>query len=146
MRDPGKREASIQAARARTRIRENAERSSYYYDHDRPETVVIDGEPIAADDRDSRAFKAYVAEVEKVLKEADGALMTIREIKAALGDRLVERWIFDALATSYHVLHVRAYIDRFAYVEKLTVKVVIGNNNIQLAGTRQHKRPDWQYF
>lgn len=109
----------------------------------KPITVNVDGELVAMDDRDSKAFKLYVAVVESVLKEANGSLLTIGEIKIALGDRLVERWLFDALATSFHVLHVPAYIDRFAYVEKVTIRNGGENKNIQVAGTAKHKGPDW---
>lgn len=109
----------------------------------RPETVTIDGEVYLADDRDSDEFKAYVVVVESALKAADGEPLTVREIKARLGDRLIERWLFDALATSTHVLHIQAYIDRFAYVEKLAVRVVHGSSDIAIAGTRKAAWPDW---
>ena len=110
-----------------------------------PEYVEIDGEIMLADDRDGKAFKAYVREVEHALKKLDG-LVTIRQIKIALGEHLVERWLLDALATSYHVLHVPAYVDRFAYVEKLSVRKNNETNGIQVEGTRKRKEPDWIAF
>lgn len=136
------RRASLAGQQAEQRAKENGVYRDELY-RNRPETVLIDGEPILADDRESEAFSAYVQLVEGVLKAADGEPLSVREIKLRLGDRLVERWLFDALATSTHVLHIQAYIDRFAYVEKLTIRAVHGYNDIQIAGTREPKTPDW---
>ncbi len=141
MRDPQRRNAWRRAQRAKARL--NNDRDSYYSNRPRPVTVEYDGELVLADDRDSQAFKAYVTVVESALKAADGEPLTVREIKARLGDRLIERWLFDALATSTHVLHIQAYIDRFAYVEKLAVRVVHGSSDIAIAGTRKAAWPDW---
>lgn len=82
----------------------------------RPETMMINGVPVLADDRDSKEFKTYIQLIEDILREANGSLLTIREIKSRLGERLHERWLLDALAYSSHILHVPAYVDRFAYV------------------------------
>lgn len=126
MRDPVRRNAWKRAQRAKLRRQEDP--NSYYRNRERPATVDCDGEMVSADDRDGTEFRDYVKVVEAALKAARGEPLSVREIKAALGDRLVERWLFDALAVSTHVLHIRGYIDRFAYFEKLAVRVVHGRS------------------
>lgn len=112
-----------------------------------PQTVSIDGEVMVLDDRDGAEFKVYMKLIENILREANGSMLSLREIKAALGDQLVERWLIDALFFSHHVLTIeQPGFNRYTYVEKITVAPRSGDNSLHLANVGGAKWPDWQDF
>lgn len=100
------------------------------------------------DDRDGAEFKAYVSVVEAVLRAAYGRMLTLREIKDALGEKLIERWLIDALSFSHHVLTIEyPRFSRYMYVKKITIAPRSAErSSLYLTKVGGAKWPDWQDF